>query len=75
MIASESALLLRKSTTQTAIIVADDPVEVITTQSAAYDLLIIGTSRREDWRSLMRLSSKDVIAEKAACSVLRLTIR
>ncbi|PHI18667.1 hypothetical protein CEQ90_16945 [Lewinellaceae bacterium SD302] len=56
-------------------ILAGNPVDVITEQSAAHDLLIIGTSRSDNWRDLLRLSSKDVLAEKAACSVLRLTIR
>lgn len=71
----EHSLLLRQSKTKTEVILSDNPVEAITAQSAAYDLLIIGTSKRENWRNLLRLSSKDVIAEKAACSVLRLTIR
>jgi nucleotide-binding universal stress UspA family protein len=67
--------LLREPSYTTQVITAENPVDVITEQSAAYDLLIIGTSKRDNWINVLRLSSKDAIAEKAACSVLRLTIR
>lgn len=73
--ALDESLLLRQSKAKMNIILSDNPVEVITQRSTAFDLLIIGTAMRENWRDLLKLSSKDKIAERAACSVLRLTIR
>lgn len=73
--AFDDSQLLREPSYTTEVVTAENPVDVITEQSAAYDLLIIGTSKRDNWVNVLRLSSKDAIAEKAACSVLRLTIR
>lgn len=69
------ALLLCKSKTSSIVLRGDSPQDVIADQSAAFDLLIIGTSNKENWLNVLLGTNKDVIVDKAACSVLRLTIK
>jgi amino acid transporter/nucleotide-binding universal stress UspA family protein len=54
--------------------VAADPTGHIVESAAAYDLLIIGTPNRVNWRNILLGSGKDRIADRAPCSVLRLTL-
>jgi len=53
---------------------AKDSVSSIVRASAAYDLLIIGTTEDESFTNVL-FGKKDRLAEGAKCSVLRLTIR
>jgi APA family basic amino acid/polyamine antiporter len=53
---------------------AKNPIKEIINQSASFDLLIIGTPEEENFRTVL-LGKKDKLAEEAACSVLRLTIK
>lgn len=53
---------------------AKNPIKEIITKSASFDLLIIGTPEEENFRTVL-LGKKDQLAEEAACSVLRLTIK
>jgi hypothetical protein len=65
-ISSESELLIVKS---------EDYVKTISSISAGYDLLIVGTPERNNWIRVMFGTGKDKFTEKSACSVLRLTIK
>ncbi len=51
-----------------------DPIKSIVEATAGYDLLITGTPKSGDWRNILLGSGRDKFAEKAACSVLRLTM-
>ncbi|MEM9836333.1 MAG: amino acid permease [Bacteroidota bacterium] len=73
--ADAPSLHLCKSNIHPRVLKGDDPAEVIAEQSAGYDLLIIGTARQENRLSMLLGTTKDIIADKAACSVLRLTIQ
>jgi len=63
---SESDLLIVKN---------DDSLKTISTISASYDLLIVGTPERNNWIRVLFGTGKDKFTEKSACSVLRLTIK
>ena len=52
-----------------------DPVETISETSASYDLLILGTPEKDNWISVLFGGGKDKFTEKAACSVLRITLK
>jgi hypothetical protein len=52
-----------------------DPVQALSTASAEYDLLVIGTPSKENWLDVLVGINKDRFAKRAACSVLRLTIQ
>ncbi|RME93092.1 MAG: universal stress protein, partial [Bacteroidetes bacterium] len=52
-----------------------DPVQALSTASAEFDLLIIGTPAKENWLDVLIGVNKDRFAKNAACSVLRLTIQ
>jgi basic amino acid/polyamine antiporter, APA family len=53
----------------------NDSIETISTQSAGYDLLILGTPQKDNWISVLFGTGKDKFTEKSACSVLRLTMK
>ena len=52
-----------------------DPVETISETSAGYDLLILGTPEKDNWINVLFGGGKDKFTEKAACSVLRITLK
>ena len=52
-----------------------DPVETISETSASYDLLILGTPEKDNWINVLFGGGKDKFTEKAACSVLRITLK
>lgn len=52
-----------------------DPVQKVIQTSIGYDLLIIGTPGKTSWVKVLMGSAVDEFAQKAPCSVLRLTIR
>ncbi len=64
-----------KSKSVVKIIKSNNPVEAISEESASYDLLILGTPEKDNWISVLFGSGEDRFVKKAACSVLRLTIK
>ena len=64
-----------KTKSQLKILKNNDPIETISTQSAGYDLLILGTPQKDNWISVLFGTGKDKFTEKSACSVLRLTMK
>ena len=60
---------------QVQILKNNDSIETISTQSAGYDLLILGTPQKDNWISVLFGTGKDKFTEKSACSVLRLTMK
>ncbi len=65
-ISSESDLLIVKN---------DNTINTISSISAGYDLLIVGTPERNNWIRVLFGTGKDRVTDKSACSVLRLTIK
>ena len=53
----------------------NNPENIISELSTNYDLLIIGTPKHDNWLSILFGKGKDKFANKATCSVLRLTIK
>ncbi len=64
-----------KSKSVVKIIKSNNPVEAISEESASYDLLILGTPEKDNWISVLFGVGEDRFVKKAACSVLRLTIK
>jgi len=72
---SEEVISSTKSKSELKIVKSSNPVETISEESASYDLLILGTPEKDNWISVLFGSGEDRFVKKAACSVLRLTIR
>jgi len=72
-----STKLLTKATSKSTVIVkrAKKPIETISSISAEYDLLIIGTPEKGNWQNVLFGKNKDKFADSSACSVLRLTVK
>ena len=68
-------ILETKSKSAVKIIKSNNPVEAISEESASYDLLILGTPEKDNWIRVLFGSGEDRFVKKAACSVLRLTIK
>ena len=54
---------------------SDSPFECVEEISSEYDLLVLGTPRKDTWKSVLFGTGKDLFATQANCSVLRLTIK
>ena len=54
---------------------SEDPTQTISEISAEYDLLVLGTPRKDTWKSMLFGTGKDKFATSSACNVLRLTLR
>ena len=72
---SEEVIASTKSKSELKIVKSNNPVETISEESASYDLLILGTPEKDNWLRILFGSGEDRFVKKAACSVLRLTIR
>ncbi|MDH3323920.1 MAG: hypothetical protein OEM04_13070, partial [Flavobacteriaceae bacterium] len=72
---SKQHLLKVNSTSEVIIQRSDDPIESISKISADYDLLIIGTPEKDQWKNVLFGKGKDKFADSSACSVLRLTMK
>ena len=72
---SQSQISSSNSIGQVEIQQSKNIVESISTASANYDLLIIGTPEHGNWIRVLIGTGKDKIAESSTCSVLRLTIK
>ena len=57
------------------IIESNNPVEAVSEESAGYDLLILGTPEKDNWIRVLFGTGEDRFVKKAACSVLRLTLK
>ncbi len=57
------------------IIKSNDSITSISTISAYYDLLVIGTPENDNWKNVLFGTGKDKFAYNSACSVLRLTMK
>ena len=64
-----------KSKSVVKIIRSNTPVKAISEESASYDLLILGTPEKDNWIRVLFGAGEDRFVKKAACSVLRLTIK
>jgi len=54
---------------------SNNSIGAISTISADYDLLVLGTPEQENWRNVLFGTGKDKFAFNSACSVLRLTMK
>jgi len=68
---------LKQSNTKANVLVikSSDAVETISETSASYDLLILGTPEKDNWITVLFGGGKDKFTERAACSVLRITLK
>jgi len=57
------------------IIKSNSPVEAVSEESANYDLLILGTPEKDNWIRVLFGTGEDRFVKKAACSVLRITLK
>ncbi len=72
---SEEKLTQYKVKANVEIIKSDKPVDTISEISASYDLLILGTPEKDNWIKVLLGGGKDKFTERAACSVLRITLK
>jgi len=72
---SNALILDSKAESDLRIIKSNDSIETISNLSASYDLLILGSPKKDSWKSVLFGTGKDKFTEKSACSVLRLTIK
>jgi basic amino acid/polyamine antiporter, APA family len=66
---------LKETESEILIVKTETPLEYISDISAEYDLLIIGTPRKDSWKDVLFGTGKDLFALHANCSVLRLTFK
>lgn len=71
--------ILRNTVSENEVIIqkSKNSVEAISIASASYDLLILGTPEKDNWKSVLLGfgKGKDKFTEQSACSVLRLTMK
>ena len=72
---SEEILSSTKSKSELKVVKSNDPVDTISEESASYDLHILGTPEKDNWINVLFGVGEDRFVRKAACSVLRLTIK
>ena len=72
---SEEKLKQSKVKATVEVVKSDRPVETISEISASYDLLILGTPEKDNWIKVLFGGGKDKFTERAACSVLRITLK
>ena len=72
---SEEKLKQSKVTANVEVVKSSKPVDTIAEISASYDLLILGTPEKDNWIKVLFGGGKDKFTERAACSVLRITLK
>ena len=72
---SEEKLKQSKVKALVEVVKSDNAVETISEISASYDLLILGTPEKDNWIKVLFGGGKDKFTERAACSVLRITLK
>ena len=77
VIKENSNYILRNTVSKNEVVVqkSKNSIETISKASASFDLLILGTPEKDNWRSVLFGTGKDKYTEQSACSVLRLTMR
>ncbi len=55
--------------------ISDNPINSVSNLTSEYDLLILGTPKKDTWATMLFGTGKDKFAISSACSVLRLTIK
>ena len=72
-----SQTLLQKAISKSEVLISksNKPIEAVSKISASFDLLILGTPEKGNWKSILFGTGKDKFTEKSACSVLRLTMK
>ena len=75
-IKNNSDLLLSKydNTAKLRIEYSENPTELVSKITAEYDLLVLGTPKKDTWKSMLFGTGEDKFAANSSCSVLRLTI-
>jgi amino acid transporter len=75
-IKNNSDLLLSKydNTAKLRIEYSENPTELVSKLTAEYDLLVLGTPKKDTWKSMLFGTGEDKFAANSSCSVLRLTI-
>ena len=71
---SDSLLTNYKNIASLRIEYSEYPTESVSELTAEYDLLVLGTPKKDTWRSMLFGTGKDKFAENSSCSVLRLTV-
>ena len=72
---SEEKLKQSKVSANVEVVKSSNPVDTIAEISASYDLLILGTPEKDNWIKVLFGGGKDKFTERAACSVLRITLK
>ena len=72
---SEEKLKQSKVSANVVVVKSSKPVDTIAEISASYDLLILGTPEKDNWIKVLFGGGKDKFTERAACSVLRITLK
>jgi APA family basic amino acid/polyamine antiporter len=72
---SEEKLKQSKVSANVQVVKSSKPVDTIAEISASYDLLILGTPEKDNWIKVLFGGGKDKFTERAACSVLRITLK
>jgi len=57
------------------VIKSDDPIYTVSELTSEFDLLVLGTPRKDSLKSIFFGTGKDKFAVNATCSVLRLTVK
>ena len=72
---SEEKLKQSNVSANVEVVKSSKPVDTIAEISASYDLLILGTPEKDNWIKVLFGGGKDKFTERAACSVLRITLK
>jgi len=77
VIRKESQNMLKTHTNKPNFILerSNKPIKMVSSIAAGYDLLVVGTPKKENFISILFGRGKDDFVENAPCSVLRLTIK
>ena len=78
-IKTKANYILRNTLSEKEVVIQknNNSIEAISKASASYDLLILGTPEKDNWKSVLFGfgKGKDKYTEQSACSVLRLTMK
>jgi amino acid transporter len=73
-IKSESLLTKYQKISNLRIEHSEDPTKLVSELTAEYDLLVLGTPKKDTWKSMLFGTGQDKFAANSSCSVLRLTV-
>ena len=75
LITSKAQKLLKNTNGKLMLISSSDPIGTVSEITADFDLLILGTPRKDTWMTMLFGTGTDKFAVNSTCSVLRLTIK